>query len=52
MRVREALRAEKEAHARTREAHDRTRQELDELKRVVAGLSWPNATVGPNMDMD
>jgi len=50
--VREALRAKKEAHARMREAHDRTCQELDKLKRVVAGLSGPNATVGPDMDMD
>ena len=43
---------EKEAHARTREAHDRTRQELDELRRVVAGLSGPSATMGPDMGTD
>jgi len=43
MQVREALRLEKEAHTRTR-------QELDELKRVLVGLSDQNATVEPDMD--
>jgi len=42
-RVREALRLEKEAH-------DRMCQKLEALKRVVAGLSMPNATVGLDMD--
>ena len=50
-RVREELRAEKDAHARTREAHERTCQELDDLKRLVAGLSGRTAEVGPDIDM-
>ena len=58
-RLREALRAEKDAHARTREAyarareaHERTLQELQELKRVVEGLSAPTETVGANIGME
>ena len=33
-----------------RQAHTRTRQELDELKRVLVGLSDQNAIVEPDMD--
>ena len=42
-RLREALRIEKEAHARTR-------RELEELKEVLAGLSATTPTVGSEAD--
>ena len=46
-RVREELRAEKDAHARTREARERTCQELDDFLASCGRVIRPDCNSGP-----